>query len=131
MRMRFHEFRITSTYKGDKCWRNCNIHNYNNHVITVFNTETKKKTRFDFWASIANPTVETERDLLGAFQCFLDDALAVMQTKDEWDFFDEFGYKASREAHEIYKACKRTEAKVKRVIGDEQRVCDLINEINA
>ena len=132
MKTQFHEFQLSSVYKGDKCWDNGDpgYPNYNNHVITVFNTETRKRTQFDFWESIHEKEIKTEKQLLWAFECFLDDALAAIQNKDEWDFFDEFGYEPSRKAREIYNACKRSARKAKRVVGDEERLCELCNEIN-
>ena len=136
MKTKFHEFDIISTYKGDKCW-NCSgdvgthrTENWNNHIVTVRNMETKKTTRFEFWESNAEKKIRTKEQLLEAFMCFLDDALAAINNRDEWDFFDEFGYEPSRKAKEIYEACKKSARKAKRVVGNEQRICDLINEIN-
>ena len=130
MKTIFKEFRISSVYKGDKCWQHSSVVNYNNHIITITNTLTNKRTCFEFWMSVAYPVIETKQDLLQAFQCFLEDALAVIQTEDQWDFFKEFGYTPNRESYEIYNACKRSATKAKRVVGNEQRLCDLVNEIN-
>ncbi len=42
MRTTYGNFIITSTFKGDKLWSaDDKMHNYNRHIITVTNTETK------------------------------------------------------------------------------------------
>lgn len=136
MKTKFHEFNLTSTYKGDKCWDvdgdvgSYRTRNYNNHIITVYNRITRKATRFEFWESLHEIEIRTRKQLLWAFECFLSDALSVMQNEDEWDFFDEYGYTPSRKAKEVYDACKKSAQKALRVVGSEQRICDLINEIN-
>jgi hypothetical protein len=129
MRTNFEQWKLNAIWKGDKQWHG-NPRNHNNYVVTVTNTETRKRTRFDFWQSIAQPKMETENDLLWAFRCFLEDGLATMQAKDKWDFFDEFGYEPSRDSHNIYKACQRAERKVKRVVGDEECVCNILNTLS-
>lgn len=126
MRIIYEKFKLNAIFKGDKNW-NCNPRNTNNYVVTVTNLETGKRTRFDFWQSIAQPKMESENDLLWAFRCFLEDGLAVIQAKDEWDFFDEFGYSPSRESKKVYDACKRSMQKILRVVGNEDYVCDLVN----
>ena len=129
MKTKFHEFNLSSTYKGDKAWKGM-PKNTNNHIITVTNTETNKRTRFEFWESLSETEITTERQLINAFECFLSDALATTNCRDVWDFFSEFGYEPTRENYEIYKACQRALKKAQRVIGDEERLCDLINEIS-
>lgn len=129
MKTNFHEFRLTSVYKGDKNW-NCDIRNPNNHIITVYNTETGKYTRFEFWESIREIEIKTEKQLIWAFECFLSDALSGMQNRDIDDFQKEFGYESVSECIRAWKGCVSSARKAKRVVGDEQRLCDLINEIN-
>ena len=132
MKTTFHEFKLSSTYKGDKYWDSSDTRyqNRNNHIITVRNTLTNKKTTFEFWESIMEREIKTERQLIWAFECFLTDALATIQARDVWDFFSEFGYEPSRKSFDTYNACKRSERKALRVVGDESRLCDLVNEIN-
>lgn len=129
MKTKFHEFTITSYYRGDKCW-NCDSKNYNNHIITVYNTETKSKTSFEFWESLKESEIKTEEQLVNAFECFLSDALAYIQARDIDDFSREFGYEKVTECLRAYNGCKKAAKKAKRVVGDEDRLCDLINEIN-
>lgn len=134
--VKYQNFKITSSEnKYDKLapWEN-NYSNYNHHVITVINTETKKRTSFDFWASIRNPELETEYDILNAFYCFVSDAVAGIGTFD--DFVSEFGYEINslngyRNARDTWKACKRALEKFKRVSGyDESEIYDFINYLS-
>ena len=129
MKTTFHEFKLTSTYKGNKNW-SCDSRNSNNHIITVYNTETGKYTRFEFWESIVEREIRTERQLIGAFECFLSDALTGIQNRDIDDFANEFGYTSVKECIRAWKGCTNAARKAKRVVGDESRLCDLINEIN-
>jgi len=129
MKTKFHEFQLTSTYKGDKNW-GCDVRNPNNHIITVTNTKTGKFTRFEFWESIVEVEIKTERQLINAFECFLSDALAGIQNSDIDDFQSEFGYTSVKECIRAWKGCTNASRKAKRVVGDEDRICDLINEIN-
>ena len=131
MKTKFHEFQISSVYKGNKCWDDAKIKNYNNHTVTVRNTETGKSTRFEFWESIREVEIKTEEQLLWAFECFLTDALAYIQARNIDDFASEFGYQDSvSKCFKVYKACMKQAMKAKRVVGDEERLCNLVNEIN-
>ncbi len=125
---RFSTFIITATYTGSKAapWSG-NTENYNHHVVTVRNTETGKKTSFDFWASIANPVLETEYDIINAFYCFLSDACSGSETFR--DFCGDFGYdEDSRTAERVWKACKRAAAKFERIAPGVD-LYDLINSM--
>lgn len=124
----FKNLTITSKYLGDKSW---NVEggnsNYNNHRITVKNITTGKRTSFEFWASIANPTIKTEKDLLSAFSCFISDALAGSGSFES--FCSEFGYdEDSRRAERTYKACVTSYNKAERVIDGDLN--DIYNELN-
>jgi hypothetical protein len=116
---------IKSTFKGDKKadWTG-SPDNWNNHLITVRNNETKAAIAFDFWASIENPDIETEKELLWAFRCFVDDAIS-----GEYDFSEfcgEFGYSDdSIKARKIWKACQRVNEKLKRIYDGD--IYELIN----
>ena len=91
MRTQYKQFRITSTFLGDKLWSaDDKMQNYNNHLVTIVNTETHKKTAFEFWGSIMNPEIETEQELLFAFYCFLSDGEGSRYGFD--DFCANFGY---------------------------------------
>lgn len=132
MQTTFKNFKVVAEYKGDKAWGTDDEYTYkntNNHLVTVTNTETKESCDFDYWTSLARPEMTSEQDVLEAFECFLDDSLAAIQNKDEWDFFDEFGYEPSRKAKQIYEACKKSAEKCKRVVGSEDDIVDLANEL--
>lgn len=131
MELKYNKFLIEAEYKGDKNWNNDNtgVGNWNNHIVTVTNTETDECCSFDFWMSIARPEMTREDDIAYAFYCFLTDALAAIQSKDEWDFFDEFGYEPSRKSKQVYDACCESAEKAKRVVGDEDTICDLVNNL--
>ena len=118
---------IKSTFKGDKKadWTG-NPDNWNNHLISVRNNETKRACAFDFWASIANPDIETEKELLWAFKCFVDDSISGTYTFEE--FCGEFGYdEDSRKAHKTWKACQRAKEKLSGVYDGD--LYDLVNSL--
>lgn len=130
----FKNYKISAKYKGDKVWNLKTstgrvVENWNNHTVTVTNTETGKQTRFDFWTSIMYPRMRTENDILEAFQCFLDEALSYIEARDEWDFYSEFGYTPSREAHKVWLSCKRQAEKAKRLVGNVDDLYELSNAL--
>jgi hypothetical protein len=94
---------IESEFFGDRAW-DCNSRNCNNHEITVENTDTGKYETFDFWASIANPGIDTEDELFSAFVCIVQDALLGSQTLE--NMIDEFGY--YKGICDAYAACEGT-----------------------
>ena len=59
---------INSNFLGNK-EANCIKGNYNNHKITV--TSNGKKLTFDFWASISQPEIRNENELIESFYCCL------------------------------------------------------------
>lgn len=130
MTVNFNNWKVTATYKGDKCW-DCSDgsrENWNNHKVTVTNTENGKRTSFDFWASIMNPELETEYDILNAFRCFVDDCLVGTETFHE--FCGDFGYdEDSRKAEKVWKACQRATKKLCRIYdGDLYDLLDSLEQ---
>ena len=128
MKTNYKNFEITAVYAGDKCspW---DVRNYNYHKITVKNTETGKKTSFDFWCSIAHPEIEDENDILEAFDCFLRDATAGDYDID--DFYNEFyGDGEIKDAVKAWHGCQRSLKKALRVIGNIDTIYDLLNELD-
>jgi len=85
----FKQFEVKASYKGTKKaeWSD---NNFNNHMITVTNVETGEKARFEFWASIAQPILEKEYNILNAFYCFVSDAVSGSESFE--DFCSNFGY---------------------------------------
>jgi hypothetical protein len=123
----FENFSIRATYTGSKAaqWGN-GRENWNHHKVTVTNKDNGLKTSFDFWASIANPNLETEYDILNAFYCFIGDAISGDMTFSE--FCGEFGYdEDSRSAERTWKACKRAADKLKRIYDGD--IYDLANRL--
>lgn len=123
----FGEFKIKSKFIGNKIapWsKDDKNQNENYHKITV--SHNGKRLSFDFWASIAQPELNSENDLHHAFYCFLSDAVSA---KDSFEnFCSEFGYDSdSRTAERIYKACEKSCAKLERIFDGD--VYDLINEV--
>ena len=127
MKTTYKEFNLTSTFKGDKLapWDD-KQQNYNNHVITVANTELGQKASFEFWGSIVNPEIQTESELLNAFYCFVGDAISGKM--DFSEFCSEFGYdEDSRKAEKIWNACKRSTVKFDRLYSGD--IYDFVNEL--
>ena len=128
MKVTFQNFRITATFKGDKKADWSDMDNWNNHTVTVYNTETKKRISFDFWASIAMPRIKTTIDALEAFQCFIWDALAGELDRDFEEFCSDMGYDTdSRRAEQTWKACQEAYRKLDKVSDID--ICDLADEL--
>ena len=129
MRTTYKNFRIMSTFKGDKLWNADEKNaNYNNHIVTVINTELNKKTSFEFWGSIMEPEISTEQELLFSFYCFLSDGNGAQCGFEE--FCSEFGYDTdSRKAYATFKACKKSLAKMERIGINENAACDIMNDL--
>ena len=120
----YNEFKLNATFKGDKVapWGN----NTNRHIITVFNTETGKKTNFDFWSQ----EIKNENEVIEGFYCFCSDALAGTYTFE--GFCDMYGYNYdSRNAEKIWKLCKKSFNKFWRLTGySADMLCDLVNHLS-
>ena len=129
MRTQYKQFRITSTFLNDKLWSaDDKMQNYNNHLVTIVNTETHKKTAFEFWGSIMKPEIETEQELLFAFYCFLSDGEGSRYGFENFCF--EFGYDTdSRKAYKTFKACEKSLKKAERIGIDENMACDIMNDL--
>lgn len=128
MKTNYKNFEITAAYAGDKCspWDESN---YNYYKISVKNTETRKRTTFDFWCSIAHPEIENENDILEAFDCFLMDATAGDYDID--DFYNEFYRDGERKnALRAWRGCKKAYKNAVRVVGDIDTVYDLLNDLD-
>lgn len=121
----FKQFEVKASYKGTKKaeWSS---DNFNNHMITVTNTETGNKATFEFWASMAHPELNREYDILNAFYCFITDAISGSESFE--DFCSNFGYdKDSITALKIYRKCKKQLEKLNKICNDN--IHDLANEL--
>jgi hypothetical protein len=120
----FKNFTVKANYKGDKkaSWGD----NWNNHLVTVTNTDNKKRCTFEFWSSIANPELNEEYDILNSFYTFVSDAVGSDQTFE--NFCGEYGYNEdSREAEKIYRKCQKSLEKLKRIYDGD--IYDLLSEL--
>lgn len=125
MKITIDNFKITSRFTGMHAalWDDTN---FNHHSIFVTNAENQKTTSFSFWGSRMHPEIETEYDLGNAFYCFVEDAIAGMQTFG--DFCADFGYDTdSRKAERTWKACKRSAEKLQWIYSGD--LYDLANEL--
>jgi len=121
----FKNFQVKVNFRGDKLsgW---DKNNRNNYLITVTNKETKQRITFEFWASITNPELEKEYDILNAFYCFVSDAVSGSESFE--DFCSNLGYdEDSRTAEKIYKACQRSLTKLEKIYDGD--IYDLVNEL--
>lgn len=132
MKAQFEDFRVTATYTGLKRapWSFDGQHqheNWNHHRVTVYNSTTKKRVSFDFWASEACPELRGKYDVLNAFYCFVSDAISGDMGFDE--FCREFGYdEDSRRAEKIHKACQESMKKFKSICSDD--IYELSNRLS-
>lgn len=124
----YKNFRISAEFDGKKVtgW---DANNDRHNKVTVKNLDNGKRTSFDFWGTVVNPRVESEYDLLNAFYCFVSDALAGVDSFE--NFCSEFGYDTdSRNAEKIWKACKRSTDKFFNLTNYSlDMVYDFINEL--
>lgn len=121
----FKQFKVKATYKGDKA-ASWSEDNYNNHLVTVTNTENKQRCTFEYWASQARPEIKTERDVLSAFECFMNDVVSGKNSFEE--FCSEFGYdEDSRSAEKTWKACKKSAEKLEKIYDGD--VYELANDV--
>jgi hypothetical protein len=122
----FKNFEIKASYKGNKK-ADWNDNNFNNHMVKVTNTEIQQSITFEFWASIANPELTKEYDILNAFYCFVSDAVGADGTFE--NFCSEFGYDSdSRAAEKIYKKCIKQLEKLKKIYDGD--IYNLVNELS-
>lgn len=121
----YNSFTVTANYTGSKPaqWGDGN-ENWNHHKITVKNKDTGRQASFDFWASITNPELRTQYDVLNAFYCFVSDAVSGLMDID--DFQSEFGYEKDSECIKAYKGCQKAAAQMERIYDG-----DLYNLLNA
>lgn len=109
---------------------NQKIPDYQNH-FTVTVTKGNASESFDYHASIndANNGIVnlSDNDKLGAFYCFIGDAIAGLMSFKEFQL--DFGYDDCCEAHKIWKLCKESTIKATRLgLGDLYKVSDFMQE---
>lgn len=102
---------------------------HNEFRVTV--QTPRARTSFKFYGSHvdwqANKTDLQGNDLINAFYCFISDAASGNESFDE--FCGNMGYDTdSREAHKIYKACRRSLDNYNKICPDND-IYDFINEL--
>lgn len=128
MKTKYKNLTISSKFLGNKNWHemdNDKYPNYNNHIIYIYNTDTKKRCSFEFWNSIVGGEITDEMELLEAFNCFVSDARIGEDSYE--DFIHEFGYEDDKSAKSIYKLCCKSLEQFDRVVGLD--VCDVLNDL--
>ena len=125
----YKNFKITAEFGGLK-FASWDEYNDRHNKVTIKNLENGKRTSFDFWGSIKNPSLESDYDLLNAFYCFVSDAL--IGTYSFEDFCRNFGHdEDSRRAEKTWKACKKSLGKFERVSElSTDEIYDFINELS-
>lgn len=125
----YKNFKITAEFDGLKVasWDESNDRH---SKVTIKNLENGKRTSFDFWGSVMNPSLESNYDLLNAFYCFVSDALSGVSSFE--DFCYEFGYDTdSRSSERTWKACKHSTDKFFRMSGYSlDMLYDLVNNLS-
>lgn len=110
MKATFNGFELTSnnTQAKASAW---GADKYQHHTITVKYNGTR--TSFDFWQSKAHPLIDSEKELIGAFACFVDDA--SYGTYDIDEFFRDLGYEKASEGIKAWKGCQSAKRKLNRL----------------
>jgi hypothetical protein len=103
---------------------------YQNH-FTITVTKGGNSETFDYHASINDAGKGivnlSDNDKIGAFYCFVGDALSGMTSFDE--FKSDYGYDDCCEAHKIWKLCKESTRKATRLgLGDLYELSNFIQE---
>jgi len=101
------------------------------YKITVY-APRKGKATFDFWGSYHDyqqgKNWLSKYDLGSAVYMIIGDSLAGMMSFDE--FVDEYGYDEPKSAYRIWQACKKTYAKLKKILNwSADNYYDFINEL--
>ena len=132
--MNIYGLEVTSEFAGERpaSWDKSTKSQDRHYIIKC--TCENREIQFDFYPSVVNPRVETERELKEALQCFVNDARAGELSLD--DFVDEFGYSAHNikisEIISAHDACEKSYHDLKYLVGQsnvEQFIRDVEEEI--
>lgn len=128
MKTLYKNLQLNSTYLNNKNWNSCDMKNMNNHRITVVNKDTKKRTSFEYWESIKEKEIKTERQLIFALYCFLSDASYIYDGY-EW-FCSNLGYdKYDKESKRLYHACWKSAEKLERIGLTQNDIYNMLNDL--
>ena len=133
LRTSFKDFEISARFKGEKCADFDDDSRYRHYLVTIMggNINNKNKIQFDFWTSRAQPEMQGPKDLIRAFEAFLGDAMAGLET-DYQRFCLDCGYNPfddgdPKGAWKAFKGCQRSLAKWKKLTDLD--VCDVYYEL--
>ena len=125
---------VESKFLGDK-EAPFNSGNWNNHKIKL--TYKGHSRTFDFWGSIMNPEISTEKELEGAVECILFDWTTGQQYYDcdldtgTQEIINEFGYSDFREARRVFKGVVKTFKKLHSLFKDNNIIYNLHETLTA
>lgn len=127
MKAQIKNYKVSAVYTGNKPaeW-GVNVENWNHYNITITNTETGRRARFDFWASIAHPELETEYDVINAFRGLVEDAIGGDMQFEE--FCTAYGY--TNDIHKAHKAWKSRQRSAEKMHRIGCPMYDLINSMD-
>jgi hypothetical protein len=105
---------------GEKTAKGSGIKNSNYHKITIKNTLTKKQVKFDFWASLADPLINTPKKAMLAVSLWLSDVCDYAHFQDFESFADEIAFKSMAEAKSAFANCEKAYNSAIRVFTDDE-----------
>lgn len=119
------ELRAIQAQKKNAPWKDEQDRTHCHYTIRVKNTDTKLSFMFDYWTSLAKPEIDSNGEILQAFECFLDDCLVATDTLK--NFMDDFEVDEEKEARRIYAGCGRSLRKMERIYDGS--LVDLANDL--
>lgn len=119
------ELRAILTQKKNVTWKDEQDRTHCHYVIRVKNTDTKLLCTFDYWTSLIKPEINSDKEILQAFGCFLDDCLVATDTLE--NFISHNDFKTNKEASRAYAICARSLKKINRLYDNS--LADLANEL--
>ncbi len=130
---------ITSEFKGNKIAPWCIMDsacqsNYNHHIITIQNIQTRTYRYFDYWQSINRVRIESQADLLLALNNILTDYSIPEYCEDFKDFCNQFGYSIEGNgkksyAVKIWKDIKSNAVKTLSVFGNTRLIEKTVEDL--
>lgn len=120
------ELRAIHAQEKNAPWEDGKDRTHCHYIIRVKDVETKKIFVFDYWTSLANPIINSNVEILKAFELFLDDCLIATDTVENFIYRNEF--KSEKEARRIYATCTRSLRKMQRLY--DESIVDLANNLS-
>lgn len=112
----FNDIELTSEYTGKKSALFDTDGTTMERHWTIKCKKEDREIEFDYYPSKANPYVDTEEEILEAFECFLSDAVYGFESLD--DVYNELGCNGSiSQFIATYNACVDAGEKLKYLLG--------------